>query len=504
MASAASISEYHGKIFNANFSDDEMLLLDKIRQEFSVKAAKLPRKNNGLSVCARAEAERILNLPEEDFASLSNKNIRKTLRNSGISDYQVHGSISLGASFKEVITNLTSWSRNIDHKLYNRIGAGIVNDGKRFVAVVFLAKRSVIMEPLPFFIDQPESLTISGRTLQGIKNISLHVTNPAGQVSQQKLDRISYGSFSQLVKLQETGEYSLEILTDEGSGPQVSNLMRICVGNCVAFRPLPELAISEDAPLKDLKEATLKWINDFRKAHKLKAVHLEKRLDKLEQEAVLELDKTTSLTHINEQGIGPKHRLDKAKIKFASFGENLGRNKSLQKLLKQMTESPAHREALLSPAYSHVGLGLDFQNKLFTLGMLFIRFPINQQGIRHIIAHLPQEFWNTIKINRTRAGLKPLHHLGRLATAARNMILNNCENGLLDTEYLRKTVQRKYLTKRNGLVKSVVVIEVADLTELASYSGFTQARTTLCGIGLAETLDGNILALILLGEGTPK
>lgn len=501
---AKSVTEYHSSTFKAHISDDEMLLLDKIRQEFSLKSGHLPNKSKRLSTCAREEANRIINLGNSEMLSLGNKDIRSTLRKSGISDYQVHGSISQGKSIDEVIKNLVNWSKDIDQSQYNLIGTGIAKDENRFIAVVFLARRTVLLEPVPFFLDKPGNLSISGKTINGVKKITLHVTTPQGQVKQFRLERISYGSFTRMVKLSTPGEYNIEILTDEGQGPKVSSLMAVCVGNCQAYRPLPELDVPEDAPFSELKPAILRWVNSFRKAHKLKPIHPEKRLDELEQKTVEKLKQQSSLAHLDEQGIGPKERLKKARISVAAYAENLGRNKSLQNLLKQMTESPAHRQAILSPLLTHAGIGLDINNKVHTLGILFIKFPQNQVAIQHVIAHLPIEFWQSIRNARSKLGLKPLHHLGRLASDANKYLIKHCNNGLLDTEALRKAVQRKYLTSRRGLVKTVVVLEVADFSELASHSGFMQPNWTLSGIAIAETLDQNLVALILLGEGKPE
>jgi uncharacterized protein YkwD len=64
-------------------------------------------------------------------------------------------------------------------------------------------------------------------------------------------------------------------------------------------------------------------------------------------------------SHINPQGLGPKERLGRAGYVWKAFGENIGCGQDTpEKILDTWMKSPSHRETLLDPVYSEVGIGL--------------------------------------------------------------------------------------------------------------------------------------------------
>lgn len=64
-------------------------------------------------------------------------------------------------------------------------------------------------------------------------------------------------------------------------------------------------------------------------------------------------------SHSNPDGMGPKERLDRAGYAWKAYGENIGCGEdSPEKILASWMNSSDHRETLLEPAYSEVGIGL--------------------------------------------------------------------------------------------------------------------------------------------------
>jgi uncharacterized protein YkwD len=64
-------------------------------------------------------------------------------------------------------------------------------------------------------------------------------------------------------------------------------------------------------------------------------------------------------SHIHPDGSGPKERLERAGFAWRAFGENIGCGQdSPEKILDTWMNSPGHRETILSPLYSEVGVGL--------------------------------------------------------------------------------------------------------------------------------------------------
>jgi uncharacterized protein YkwD len=64
-------------------------------------------------------------------------------------------------------------------------------------------------------------------------------------------------------------------------------------------------------------------------------------------------------SHTNPDGWGPKERLEKAGFAWKAYGENIGCGPdSPEKILQTWMNSANHRETLLDPVYTEVGIGL--------------------------------------------------------------------------------------------------------------------------------------------------
>jgi uncharacterized protein YkwD len=64
-------------------------------------------------------------------------------------------------------------------------------------------------------------------------------------------------------------------------------------------------------------------------------------------------------SHVDPDGSGPKERLARAGYVWKAFGENIGCGQdSPGKVLDTWMRSASHRETILEPAYSEIGIGL--------------------------------------------------------------------------------------------------------------------------------------------------
>ena len=64
-------------------------------------------------------------------------------------------------------------------------------------------------------------------------------------------------------------------------------------------------------------------------------------------------------SHNNPAGWGPKERLERAGFAWKAFGENIGCGlDSPEKILQTWMNSAGHRETILDPVYTEVGIGL--------------------------------------------------------------------------------------------------------------------------------------------------
>jgi len=72
-----------------------------------------------------------------------------------------------------------------------------------------------------------------------------------------------------------------------------------------------------------------------------------------------EMSARNFFSHTNPAGLGPKERLERAGFAWKAFGENIGCGQdSPEKILLTWMNSSDHRNTILDPGYSQVGIGL--------------------------------------------------------------------------------------------------------------------------------------------------
>jgi len=72
-----------------------------------------------------------------------------------------------------------------------------------------------------------------------------------------------------------------------------------------------------------------------------------------------EMSARNFFSHTNPAGWGPKERLERAGFAWKAFGENIGCGQdSPEKILLTWMNSSDHRDTILDPGYSQVGIGL--------------------------------------------------------------------------------------------------------------------------------------------------
>lgn len=504
MAETRPEKDYHARTAPIDPSEEEKQLLDGIRHQFGMAGSELPTPDSGLMIVAREEARRLTPSNTGAGEGLDQSRLRHVLREQGISDYHVRGSISSDTSFESLSNRLFQWAQKIHGNKHNRFGVGIETSGNQKTAVVIMSRRIVYLDAIPKHLPQTRELVITGFVAIPGKP-SIYITTPNGLVLSAHPRRISSGAFSQAVNFNREGEYTLEVLVDGRDGPQVAAILAMCVNSCDQARKPPPFRPPASPGIKEQRKSILSWTNTFRAQYQLKPLLPESSLDKLEQSMMDSQQEDLPLLHRDDRGLGPKERLEAAKIGFLDFGENLGRNAALGDLLYRLATSPAHRRNLLSPVFTHMGIGIRHspEKNLWTIGQLFTYQAGRRMPRVQMVEALPLSFWKAVNGIRQERNLRPIHHLGRLVKQARAALRAHSRKGSLDTEQLRRQLQTQFQRNPNSLVRMVAVVEVADYRQLANFSGFQQAKWNLAGVAVAERQPQGLVALVLLGQGKP-
>jgi uncharacterized protein YkwD len=102
----------------------------------------------------------------------------------------------------------------------------------------------------------------------------------------------------------------------------------------------------------------LALINKERLDRGLQKLDLETRLREAAREHSKDMFVREYVGHFDEQGIGPAERLYAKDIRFEFAGENLSHAPEIETAHAGLMNSVHHRENILSPDYSRVGIGI--------------------------------------------------------------------------------------------------------------------------------------------------
>jgi uncharacterized protein YkwD len=126
----------------------------------------------------------------------------------------------------------------------------------------------------------------------------------------------------------------------------------------------PDLLAAKGSSLKsaehsDPEARLILLINQIRARAGLRPLKPSRLLGEVARAHSREMRDEKFFSHTNSDGWGPKERLERAGFAWKAYGENIGCGQdSPEKILQNWMNSASHRETLLNPVYTEVGIGL--------------------------------------------------------------------------------------------------------------------------------------------------
>jgi len=109
----------------------------------------------------------------------------------------------------------------------------------------------------------------------------------------------------------------------------------------------------------DLEDRLILLMNQSRAKAGLRPLKPSRLLGEVARAHSREMRDEKFFSHTNPAGMGPKERLERAGFSWKAFGENIGCGQdSPEKILLTWMNSASHRETILDPIYTEVGIGL--------------------------------------------------------------------------------------------------------------------------------------------------
>ena len=378
---------------------------------------------------------------------------------------------------------------------YTHIGGVAVREALEVVVVVALSGRHVRMRPVPRILSGPGRIELAGRLDGPYTHPELAHTLPGGTTEHEDLG--PGNSFRAAVTLTGNGRHRLEIIAQGPYGPEVVANFPLFVGVPVDSSVEAETAPYRALPPGQVAERLFELINEERTRAGLGALMFDLPLAQVAMNHSEDMRANNFVSHVSPTTGSTEDRLNAAGIVTGMAAENVGKGYTPDEIHQGFMDSPGHREAILLPDVTHVGVGVvsgkEYDRTTYLVTEIFIR------RIPPLGPNAKAVFLSTLNGLREKAGAPGLKEdavLTRIADeAAREFLANQLltENDLM--AHLRQrlaktnpaTRPRSYRTSSVRSILGVLRVvgspeEGAELT--ASDPKTIRARGV--GIGIAQ------------------
>ncbi len=387
------------------------------------------------------------------------------LQESGVPDYVKLLNIASVSAPEESVVQMTKdrAQPNFLRPELTHAGIGAYKQGQWRMTFIFL-RRIASIENFPRTVSEPDRpARLQASLARGYTDPVVKVTLPSGTV--QTVAPVIQGQrFSAEVPFTEgPGTYIVEVVARGSMGPVVTDLMPVYAavpvtvdaGRTVKKEPY-------GLTLKELQEEMLSLINTDRREHKLQPVLSDAAVARIARDHSAAMDAFGDLAHNLPGEPDLQTRLDEAGILAIESGENLALGAGIRSAQRNLMASPAHRQTMLSPDFTHVGIGIHRARG----GDLYV----TQDFIRRFQPIDPSELHSSamsiLNKQRKAAGLPPLAEDDSLREiAGAHTALMAKRDKLLPPSDLRKAAKKKRIAYHKAAV------EVFATTSLHSLAG---------------------------------
>ncbi|OGJ42491.1 hypothetical protein A3B60_01215 [Candidatus Peregrinibacteria bacterium RIFCSPLOWO2_01_FULL_39_12] len=386
-------------------------------------------------------------------------------------------------------------------------------ESKKFNAIEhsfdFINEKEILPSTsIPDIFTSPEKITITGDVLIKTK-IHAYVTKPDGLVEEVTLTTggvvenkliPANSNFSFSYTPKSTGRYIIETVNANG---EASLNHPVYIGNYIPLIPdfldLYERKEFEGTfNITNQREALLALINETRQTYNLQTVVMTDDLDSVAQGHAEDMAANNYFSHTDSKGLSPDDRRLAAGIK-TYISENLAKDTSVEGAHYGLLRSGTHRQNILDPEWTRVGLGIKEKDGYLYIVQEFSTFEITSTNL----TNYQNELLTEINKKRTANSLPTFLQdtkLNDASTYLNNKAIN--EDKALSNQTFQEALANNNITGTsqaigriyntwNEILNSILTEETQDLLDIT---------WQLIGTNLQLDKTGNIHTIVILNN----
>jgi hypothetical protein len=244
---------------------------------------------------------------------------------------------------------------------WRRMGVGVARPAGKWIAVIVLQENNLDVDPLARAIAPGGRVSIRGHIRPLLHSPVVLVTPPQGAV-ERPTTTVARDTYSaRLACKAGSGAYQVEISAQDARGPRVlANFPVYCGVKPPASFVFTAASASSSLHPGEIEGQLLDSLDRDRRANGLPALVRDARLAAIAQRYSQEMAETGEVAHVSSRTGTVVDRVRSAGVAPAPtlIAENVGSAASAADAERAFMGSPGHRENILHPAVTHVGVGV--------------------------------------------------------------------------------------------------------------------------------------------------
>lgn len=272
-----------------------------------------------------------------------------------------------------------SWDRldeflamNPENIRFTRLGVVVLNIGGAVVGAIALGASNVTLEPIKRRVEPSERVRVKGTLARGYAKGEVAWTRPDGSTVRTPAGDATVAFETPAL---ERGLHRIEVLAVGPSGLEVLANMPVACG--VDLPPSSEHSAPVDE--SNPETALLELVNRERQRSGAKPLATDSSLEETARAHSQDMVNGHFFGHQSPTTGVVDDRLRARGLRLGLFGENVAKGPSMAESHAMLLASPAHRQNIVNPRFSHVGIGVVRERAgdppLFAVTEVFAGFP---------------------------------------------------------------------------------------------------------------------------------
>jgi uncharacterized protein YkwD len=379
---------------------------------------------------------------------------------------------------------------------FNRMGVAVLDFGGAYAAAVALAAEHLELASVPRRVAASERVVLRGKVSGEYRNPQLVWTRPDGTTKRAGASKD--GSIDVDSGPLERGIHRIEILATGPAGLEVVANFPLAVGVDVVERSAAVEAVDESDP----KAALLMLINAARKRAGLGALESDASLEGVAYAHSQDMVSVGFFGHQSPTTGTVDDRMKAAHLRVTLVGENVARAPSAADAHAMLMASPGHRDNILNPRFSRVGIGVVYESGKNPPALTVTEvFGAYSAPLPDLAAASAASF-AAIARKRALSNLPALTRMGRLDEVARDLaerVVAEPSPNL--SELVPKVIGRRLAGVVHGAPLVLTSYPIAP-EDVAIDEHLSDAKFRKMGIALAQSTETppTTVAVVILGQ----